>query len=137
MNDTGFDIVAKPDREVPKATAGNETLRLMIHRETKEIPICALVVANMFDRFVSNQLDRAVIDQTGLTAAYDFKLQYMPDPAETMPAPPGTDKDIAPPAPDNPAIFTALTEQLGLKLEARKGPVEIVVVDRAERPSEN
>jgi uncharacterized protein (TIGR03435 family) len=79
-------------------------------------------------------LDRPVIDKTGLTGNFDFDLAWRPDAAQfggrggTLPA--ASD-------PDRPDIFTALQEQLGLRLEAQKGPGEIIVVDRAEKPSDN
>ncbi len=56
--------------------------------------------------------------------------------AETLGLPPGLDPPT-PPASIGPSIFTAIQEQLGLKLESAKGPVEIVVIDRAEKPSAN
>ena len=63
------------------------------------------------------------MDRTGLKGFYDFLLTWTPDEAQAD-------------AP-GPSLFTAIQEQLGLKLESTKGPVEILVVDRAERPSEN
>ncbi|HEY4089770.1 MAG TPA: TIGR03435 family protein [Bryobacteraceae bacterium] len=75
------------------------------------------------------QLDRPVIDMTGLTGSYDVLMEFapLPSPAATAPDPNSA-----------PTIFSALTEQLGLKLEARKGPVETVVVDSMEKtPTEN
>lgn len=69
-----------------------------------------------------------------ITAAYDFTLKWTPDESEYGPKWP----DTAPqPDPNGPLIFTAVQEQLGLKLEAQKRPMEILVIDRAERPSEN
>ena len=79
---------------------------------------------------LANQLSsverRSVIDKTGLTGSYDIDLKWTPDDA-----PAGADADTG------PSIFTALQEQLGLKLEAAKGPVETLVVDHAELPAEN
>jgi bla regulator protein BlaR1 len=87
---------------------------------------------------LSSQLGRPVLDRTGLTGHYTFKLQWTPDPGQSMggPLPPGVE---APPAPDpnGPSIFTAVQEQLGLRLESQKGPVDILVIDRVEKPSEN
>jgi uncharacterized protein (TIGR03435 family) len=70
------------------------------------------------------QLEHTVIDHTGLSGAFTFKLEWTPD-----------DKRSADTA--GPSIITALQEQLGLKLETGKAPVEILVVDHAEKPSEN
>jgi uncharacterized protein (TIGR03435 family) len=71
---------------------------------------------------------RVVIDRTGLTGEFDADVEFTPE--FRPPAPPGA-PDIAIPA-DGPSLFTALQEQLGLKLESDKGPVEMVVIDRAE-----
>ena len=79
-------------------------------------------------------IGRPVIDQTGLQGGYYIKLQWArPQPASANPG-----MDIAPPlGPAGPDIFTALQQQLGLKLESTKGPVEVLVIDHIERPSEN
>jgi uncharacterized protein (TIGR03435 family) len=69
--------------------------------------------------------DRPIVDQTGLTGRYDISLRYTPDESRA------TD----PNAP--PGIFTAIQEQLGLKLEPVKAPSDVLVIDHAERPSEN
>ena len=89
---------------------------------------------SMLASFLSNQLGRTVLDKTGLTAVYDFTLKWTPDESESGPKWP----DTAPqPDPNGPSIFTAVQEQLGLKLEAQKRPMQTLVIDRAERPSEN
>jgi uncharacterized protein (TIGR03435 family) len=66
---------------------------------------------------------RRVTDRTGLTGTYDFTLDYLP----------GVDAENS----DGPSLFTALQEQLGLKLESIKAPLESIVIDSAEKPSEN
>jgi uncharacterized protein (TIGR03435 family) len=71
---------------------------------------------------LGNQLGRIVLDRTGLPGFYDWMLEWDQDPAAESTL---------------PSLFTALQEQLGLKLEAQKGPMETLVIDRAERPSEN
>lgn len=97
-------------------------------------------------RMLSGSLGRPVIDKTGLTANYDFKLEYTRDDLGAGVAPAlgpagGGGGDGAPPVPaadsSGPTLFTAVQEQLGLKLESTKGPVEIIVIDRAEKPSDN
>jgi len=165
-----------------------DRFKLTLHRETKELPVYALVIAkngprlhegkpgdtypNGFNgpdgklgagmmfmsgrggpvtaqgvplanlvRLLSRQLGRTVLDETGLMGNYDFTLQWTPDEsqgpmfkgAEGGPAP----ASAPPPDSSGPSIFTALQEQLGLKLESRKGPVEILVIDHAEKPSAN
>ena len=86
---------------------------------------------------LSHQLGRPVLNQTGLKGNYDFTLKWTPDMAHRQ-MPGGTPGDAAPP-PDvsGPSIFTALQEQLGLKLESQKGPEDTLVIDHVERPSEN
>jgi uncharacterized protein (TIGR03435 family) len=69
------------------------------------------------------ELRNLVFDETGLTGAYTFSLEWSPDDGR---APSG-----------GPSLFTALQEQLGLKLESVKRPVEHLVIDHAEKPSEN
>jgi uncharacterized protein (TIGR03435 family) len=76
---------------------------------------------------------RLVLDQTKLTGRYDINLSYAPEQllaGDASTRPPGSDSNA-------PSIFTALQEQLGLKLESQKGPVEMFVIDHVERPSEN
>jgi uncharacterized protein (TIGR03435 family) len=91
---------------------------------------------------LSQFLGRTVLDQTGLKGNYDFTLKWTPEPGEGMmlggPGGGGTPPEGAPP-PDTsgPSIFTAVQEQLGLKLEPTKAPAEVLVVDHVERPSEN
>jgi uncharacterized protein (TIGR03435 family) len=80
---------------------------------------------------LSKPVQRRVIDQTGLTGAYTFKLQFVPDNSRK----PSPDAD-APPT-DGPSIFTALEEQLGLTLKTTKGPVDSIVIDRAVKPAAN
>jgi bla regulator protein BlaR1 len=80
---------------------------------------------------------RTVVDQTGLGGAYDFKLRWT---RERLAAPsPQSDQSGAtpPPEPESPALFTSLSEQLGLRLISTKGPVEVLVIDHIEKPSEN
>ena len=75
--------------------------------------------------------DRMVVDQTGLSGIFDLELRWTPD--NLQPAAP----DPAAATPDAPSIFAALQEQLGLKLESRRGPVEFLVIDSVERPTSN
>jgi uncharacterized protein (TIGR03435 family) len=80
-------------------------------------------------------LDRPVVDQTGLTNRYDFDLKWTSNDAQTYcPAEPGGSHDD-PNAP--PSIYTAIQEQLGLKIVAMKAPAQVMVIDHIETPSEN
>jgi uncharacterized protein (TIGR03435 family) len=83
-------------------------------------------------RFMTVPAGRIIVDKTGLTGGYDFDLEYTPDP----PAP-GGQPQTAPADSNKPSLFTALEEQLGLKLVPERGPVEMLVIDRVERPTEN
>jgi uncharacterized protein (TIGR03435 family) len=156
-----FDVTAKGDEHASYAQLGMmvqtllaDRFQLKFHHEMKEQPIYALVLGKNGPKFrevneagrgvgiggrgrlngngadmatfasaLSGKLGRSVVDRTGLKGFYDFLLTWTPDEAQAD-------------AP-GPSLFTALQEQLGLKLESMKGPVEILVVDRAERPSEN
>jgi uncharacterized protein (TIGR03435 family) len=84
--------------------------------------------------WLSQRLDRSVIDKTGLTGKYDFTLHWTPDPGDLGGPAGGPD---APPDTSGPSIFTALKEDLGLKLQSSKGPVEVLVIDHAEKPDAN
>jgi uncharacterized protein (TIGR03435 family) len=169
-----YDITAKAEAGYGNLTVDNmrplirsllaERFQLVIHRETKELPVYALVVAKNGARLQANagapgpqvnggrgqlrgirvnmslfvaqlrsQVGRTVVDRTGLKGEYDYTLQWTPEPGQLRP--PGVEA----PSPDanGPSIFTALQEQLGLRLESTKGPVETIVIDRAERASEN
>ncbi len=95
-----------------------------IHRSDRE-----MVLQNMDTRrvagFLSDILQHTVVDKTGLKGAYDLDLKWTPDGAQQANAD------------DPPGIFTAVQEQLGLKLVSTKGSVEVLVVDKVELPTEN
>ena len=78
-----------------------------------------------FQRFLTGQTQRVVIDRTGLAGAWDFELTFAPP---DVAADAAADRNI-------PTLFTALEEQLGLKLDSTRGPAEVLVVDRIERPT--
>jgi uncharacterized protein (TIGR03435 family) len=90
-------------------------------------------------RTISGQLNRIVVDKTGLTARYDFQLTYAPENRNLLGLPggppPGAEATFV--DPNAPTLFTALQEQLGLKLDSEKGPVEVLVIDRVEPPTED
>ncbi len=131
----------------------NEQFQLATHRDTKEVPIYALVVAKggsklkeaadkskiggigagrgmvkgtmtLADlaRSLSSSAGRPVVDRTGLTGGFEINLKWSPDNS---------------PDGDQPGLFTAIQEQLGLRLESAKGPVEVLAIDHAEKPSGN
>jgi uncharacterized protein (TIGR03435 family) len=168
MEDVRFDIAAKyppdtrnDDRFVMLRTLLEDRFKLAVHRESKDMPGYALVVAKSGLRlkpvepgasgmdseggrvqsltakkaamaqladFVARNLGEFVVDKTGLDGVYDFELRWTNDDQN----PNATDIDGV------PSLFTALQEALGLRLQAQKVPVEIIVVDHVERvPTEN
>jgi uncharacterized protein (TIGR03435 family) len=184
-----FDIAAKPDGSanfdqvmLMLQSLLADRFHLAIRRETREMPVYAMVVAKGGPKFkevsesdpplidtggrgrpsvtkirrgllvaqettlgsvafqLSDFLARTVVDKTGLTGKYDLKLEWQPDENQaanfqSMGVPEG----FGAPAPDpmGPSLFAALQEQLGLRLEPQKGPVEMLVIERVERPAGN
>ncbi len=136
-----------------------DRFRLIVHRETRSLPVYLLVMAKggpklkestetvhsssagprmirynaasmgeLADQLTS-YLQRQVIDRTGLTGRYGINLKF---------APVNADPSIeAASEESSPSLFQALQEQLGLRLESSRGPVPVLVIDKAERPSEN
>jgi uncharacterized protein (TIGR03435 family) len=94
-------------------------------------------------RMLSGSVGRPVLDKTGLTGFYDINLQWLPEQAQgaAFAAPDGGPPRGDSPAPlsdsSAPSIFVAVQEQLGLKLESAKGPIDLIVVVHAEKPSDN
>jgi uncharacterized protein (TIGR03435 family) len=86
-----------------------------------------------FVRVLSDQLGRPVLDKTGLTGKYDLTLQWTPDDSQL----PGLKQAEPQPPPSGSSIFTAIQAQLGLELESQDSPVETLVIDHVEKPSEN
>ena len=86
-------------------------------------------------RYLTLELGHPVIDKTGITGQYDLTLDWAPTQGAT--GAPGVDAGQAstPNDESKPSVFTAVQEQLGLKLEAQKGPIETLVIDQAEKPS--
>jgi len=87
---------------------------------------------------LQQRVDCPVIDKTGLTGLFDVKLEWSPG-AEAPVGPFGPNPNAPPAPPDDsgPTIFTAVQEQLGLRLESGKAPLDVVVIESAEKPSEN
>jgi uncharacterized protein (TIGR03435 family) len=102
--------------------------RLMVGGQTMP------VFATNLSRFVGG----IVVDKTGLTGTYDIELSYAPDPGISLTGrdlPPGAPPPSAPPPTDAPSIFSAVQEQLGLRLDSTRGPVDVLVIDSAEHPT--
>jgi uncharacterized protein (TIGR03435 family) len=83
----------------------------------------------------SNVLDRPVVDRTGLQGRFDFTLNWTPDESQFR----GMGVQVPPPPPDAklPGLFTAIQEQLGLKLDSTNAPAEVIIIDRVEKVSDN
>jgi uncharacterized protein (TIGR03435 family) len=86
----------------------------------------AVPLSNLVD-VLAFAVQRTVVDRTGLSEKYDVDLHWTPFGNETS----GANS----PPPDAPSIFTAVQEQLGLKLQSAKGPVDVLVIDHVERPT--
>ena len=200
LDSVHYDVIAKPEtRSAPLEIVSmlqallEDRFQLAIRRETRELPIYALVLAKKDGKLgpglreskegsctppdpnkpppplrlgerptlgcggmamsmrsytavsvpvanlapgLSRLLGRTVVDKTGLTGKFDVDVEWTPDQTQALQPPPGVP---APPTSggEAPSIFTAFQEQLGLKFESQKGPVEILVIERAEKPSEN
>ena len=80
-------------------------------------------------------MDRPVVDKTNLKGGYDFDLAFTREPPPNLPE--GAKLNGEPLDTSGPTIFQALRQQLGLKLERQKGPVDILAIDHAEKPAEN
>jgi uncharacterized protein (TIGR03435 family) len=140
-------VVGKTGSKMSKADGEPGGMRMSMSPKGRQLQ--GKVTMDGLVSFLARMLDRPVIDQTQLAGTYDINLEWMPDDREGGPmggmrmigAPPPADH---PPASENsddaakPGIFAALQEKLGLKLESRKGDVDIVVVDSAEKsPTQN
>jgi uncharacterized protein (TIGR03435 family) len=120
-----------PPRETGKAPPRNCGQQMMSPRSLTAFQVPLENICPMLGRI----LGRTVVDKTGLKGNYDISMEWAPDDAQQATLPPDA------PRPDTDAsassIFTAIQEQLGLKLESQKGPVEMLVVQKAEKPSGN
>lgn len=111
---TGMKMTEHTGADGPSTTFRNQSGKLILSARGQSTTSLTLLLGQ--------RLDRTVIDNTGLAGKYDLQLEWVADQA--------ADSSL-------PSIFTALQEQLGLKLESTKGPIEVIVVDHVERPSEN
>ena len=104
-----------------------------------EVTITGMPMSSFAD-WLSRQLGRKVVDKTGLQGKYDFSLRWTPERLAPVLAS-AADNNQGPAAPaldsSGPSIFTALQEQLGLRLESQKGPVETLIIESIEKPSED
>jgi uncharacterized protein (TIGR03435 family) len=127
---TPFDPLRPPAPAEPGKRPGLNCGQQMM--SPRSLTAVAAPIANVIP-MLARMLGRTIVDKTGLKGNYDVSVEWVQDEALMLPP------DVPKPVSDGsgPSIFTALQEQLGLKLESQKGPVEVFVVDRAEKPSEN
>jgi len=140
-----------------------DRFRLKVHRESRQMPVYSLTIAKngpkllatapetrgfirpgrgliegkavnmpMLANFLGGSLGQTVTDKTGLPGSFDIKLEWSPSEGES-----NYKYGDRPIDANGSSIFTAIQEQLGLKLEAGKGPVEMLIIDSLERPSAN
>jgi uncharacterized protein (TIGR03435 family) len=111
--------------------AGPPLLAFVMSPMVIRLPARYATMAEFASLLQRSPLDRPVVDRTGLAGRYDFDLEFAPDESlwsGILPRPENSDK---------PSLLQAMQEELGLKLEATKGPVDALIIDRVERPSEN
>jgi uncharacterized protein (TIGR03435 family) len=111
--------------------------RNFLYRKLGDLRVTNSTMQDFCDGLAGSAMDRPVVDHTGLTDRYDFTLKWTPDQSQFQqfgprPAAPPSDDPNAP-----PSLFTAVQEQLGLKLEAGKAKAPVLVIDHFERPSGN
>lgn len=117
-------------------SAAQGALPSLLFRGLGVLPAGNATMTDFTDTLQSAVLDRPVLNRTGLEGRYDFMLRWTPDQSQFM----SIGAQVPPPPADGsgpPELFTAIQEQLGLKLESTRGPVDVIVVDRVERPTEN
>jgi uncharacterized protein (TIGR03435 family) len=108
------------------------SLLSMVYPQKVALPARNATMADFASLLQRAILDRPVVDHTGLAGRYDFDLEWAPDSSQV-----GGDVKPAPDESNSASFFTAVQEQLGLKLVATKGPISALVIDRAEPPSAN
>jgi len=153
-----------PELLVMLQTLLAERFQLKLHRDTKLVSGYALIVAKggmkvrpvegtggqkmnwgrgrlvaeraSMDKFaetLARMTGSPVVNSTGILGEFTFQLEWTPEPAQSSPVPGATTTEI----PERPSLFSALQQELGLRLEPRKTSIEILTIDKAERPSEN
>jgi uncharacterized protein (TIGR03435 family) len=134
---------ALKESETGPAAASPKRMMMMDGKGLLKLDLKGATMSALADA-LGTQVDRPIMDATGLNGSYDIAMEFAPDPAIMamrmggIGQPPPLAAASAPDLNGAPSIFSALTDQLGLKLESRKGPVEHVVVDTVQKtPTEN
>jgi uncharacterized protein (TIGR03435 family) len=132
-------VVATNGPKLSQSTSADKNMDIQVGQS--ELTAKSLSMAT-FTVVLANQLDRTVLDQTGLAGTYDFEVQWAR--SQTISGMPSDQRGSAPeteavPPVDSsgPSFFTAIQEQLGLKLQSTKAPVDTIVIKHVESPSEN
>lgn len=129
-------VVGKSGVLLTKSEGDPNALPSLIFTSLGVLPARNASMAEFAGVMQSAVLDRPVVDQTGLPGKYDFTLRWTPDESQfggmaaRVPAP---SANAAAP----PGLFTAIQEQLGLRLESTRAPVDVIVIDHVEKPTEN
>jgi len=132
-------VMARPDRRLgpqlrPSEIDCKQTGRCGIGGGPGRFRLEATTMALLADS-LTELTDRPVFDRTGLEGSFDGALEWMPTPDETQRL--GGGDPSRPPIESGPSLFTALQEQLGLRLSAERGPVDFLVIESAQKPTEN
>ena len=128
-------LVAPGGPKMAKSGGDPNGLPSLFFKGLGVLPAINASMADFAGVMQSSVLDRPVVDQTGLQGRWDFTLQWTPD--ETQFGGRGAMAQGQAGANAPPGLFTAIQEQLGLKLDSTRAPVEVIVIDRMEKPSEN
>jgi uncharacterized protein (TIGR03435 family) len=128
--------VAKSGSKLAKSQSDPNALPNLMFHNLGDLHAANANMAEFAGLMQSAVLDRPVVDQTGLAGRFDFNLKWTPDDSQFggmgAKIPPPTDSADAP-----PNLYTAIQEQIGLKLDATKAPAEVLVIDKVEKPSAN
>jgi uncharacterized protein (TIGR03435 family) len=126
-------VIGKNGPKLTKSAGDPNGLPGLFFRGLGILPARNATISDLAGVLQSVVLERPVVDQTGLSGRFDFELKWTPDASQF-----GGQGANAPQNPDAPPdLFTAMQEQLGLQLKSTKAPVEVLVIDRIEKPSEN
>jgi uncharacterized protein (TIGR03435 family) len=116
-------VVAKAGPKLRKAEQTGDYLHVHVLPNGSEMEARNIAMPDFADE-ISVELQRKVIDETGLKGGYDFELKWTPD-------------NVQAPDASAPSLFTAVQEQLGLKLDHRTGPMQVYLIDHIEAPTAN
>jgi uncharacterized protein (TIGR03435 family) len=117
-------VVAKSGVKLQQAPPDEAASAMMMLKDKGEIDSISMPLHSL-PPLLTHELDRPVIDKTGLAGNYDFTLRFAPA------------MSTAPDSQDAASIFTAIQDQLGLKLEPTKAPLDVLIIDKLGKPTEN